>query len=137
MLIAPLMTPIVALGMGLAVGSPVLVIRSLVRIASSIMCVVLASAVLTGLLPFHELTSEIAARTAPRVLDLLTAAFWALAGAYAAMLPGSSSATTAADTSIGISLVPPLCTRGYVRNARERLSDARLTALMPIVHRPR
>jgi hypothetical protein len=65
------------------------------------------------LLPFHELNDEIAARTSPTVLDLLTAGFCALAGVYASLRPGSDTATTAAGTSIGISLVPPLCASGY------------------------
>jgi uncharacterized membrane protein len=47
------------------------------------------------------------------VLDLITAAFCALAGVYASLRPGSDTAATAAGTSIGISLVPPLCASGY------------------------
>jgi uncharacterized membrane protein len=69
--------------------------------------------VITVLLPFHELNHEIASRTAPTVLDLLTAGFCALAGVYASLRPGSDTAATAAGTSIGISLVPPLCASGY------------------------
>ena len=113
MLIAPLMSPIVRLGMGLAVGSPFLVLRSSGRILASIAFALACSSGLTVLLPFHETTPEIAARTAPTVLDLLTAAFCALAGAYASMRPNSDVASTAAGTSIGISLVPPLCASGY------------------------
>jgi uncharacterized membrane protein len=44
---------------------------------------------------------------------LVTAAFCALAGVYASLRPGSETATTAAGTSISISLVPPLCASGY------------------------
>jgi uncharacterized hydrophobic protein (TIGR00271 family) len=113
MLIAPLMSPIVRLGMGLAVGSPFLVLRSSGRIVASIGFALACSSGLTVLLPFHETTPEIASRTAPTVLDLLTAAFCALAGAYASMRPNSDVASTAAGTSIGISLVPPLCASGY------------------------
>ncbi|HEY8944916.1 MAG TPA: DUF389 domain-containing protein, partial [Polyangiaceae bacterium] len=36
MLIAPLMTPLVGLGMGLALGSPFLVLRSSVRVLASV-----------------------------------------------------------------------------------------------------
>lgn len=113
MLIAPLMGPIVSFGMGLAVGSPFLVVRSGVRILLSVALAVASSALITSLLPFHELNQEIASRTTPTVLDLLTAAFCALAGVYASMRPGSDIASTAAGTSIGISLVPPLCASGY------------------------
>jgi uncharacterized hydrophobic protein (TIGR00271 family) len=112
MLIAPLMGPIIALAMGLSVGSPLLVIRSTGRILLSVCVVVGGSAALTALLPFHELTPELAARTNPTVLDLITAAFCAVAGVYAALQPGTTT-VTAAGTSIGISLVPPLCASGY------------------------
>lgn len=113
MLVAPLMGPIVSLGMGLAVGSPFLVLRAVTRVLLSVIVVVAFAAALTRLLPFQEMNDEIAARTTPTALDLATAAFCAVAGVYAAMRPSSDVATTAAGTSIGISLVPPLCVAGY------------------------
>ncbi len=113
MLVAPLMGPILALAMGLATGSPFLVLRSAGRIGLSVLLAVGGAAVITVLLPFHELNSEISARTSPTVLDLITAGFCAIAGVYASLRPGSDTATTAAGTSIGISLVPPLCASGY------------------------
>lgn len=113
MLVAPLMGPIVALGMGLATGSPYLVLRSAIRIGFSVVVAIGGAALITVLLPFHELNAEVAARTSPTALDLLTAGFCALAGVYAALRPGSDTAATAAGTSIGISLVPPLCASGY------------------------
>ncbi|WP_225413934.1 DUF389 domain-containing protein [Stigmatella hybrida] len=113
MLVAPLMGPIVHLGMGLATGSPYLVLRSGLRVALSIAFATCGSALLTLLLPFRELNAELLARTSPTALDLLTAGFCALAGVYSALRPGSDTATTAAGTSIGISLVPPLCASGY------------------------
>jgi uncharacterized membrane protein len=61
MLVAPLMRPIVALGMGLATGSPFLVLRGSVRVGNSVAVVVALSAGITWLLPFHEINSEIAA----------------------------------------------------------------------------
>jgi hypothetical protein len=90
-----------------------LVLRSAGRIVLSVSLALAGAATITVLLPFHELNSEISARTTPTVLDLLTAAFCALAGVYASLRPGSDTATTAAGTSIGISLVPPLCASGY------------------------
>lgn len=113
MLIAPLMEPIVNLGMGLAVGSPFLVLRSTVRVLGSVAVAIGCSAIITWLLPFNEVSSEIAARTTPTVLDLLVAAFCAIAAVYAACRQDSDIASTAAGTSIGISLVPPLCASGY------------------------
>lgn len=113
MLIAPLMRPIVELAMGLATGSTPLVFRTGIRAVASVLLTVAASAAFTWLLPFHETTSELLARTAPTILDLFVAAACAVAGAYAVVIASNDVATTAAGTSIGISLVPPLCTAGY------------------------
>jgi uncharacterized hydrophobic protein (TIGR00271 family) len=113
MLIAPLMTPLVNLGMGLAVGSPLLVLRSSIRVIGSVVVSLASSATITRVLPFNELNPEIAARTTPTALDLFVAAFCAVAGVYAVMRQDSNVASTAAGTSIGISLVPPLCVSGY------------------------
>jgi uncharacterized hydrophobic protein (TIGR00271 family) len=113
MLVAPLMGPIIALAMGLATGSPFLVLRSAARIVASVIVTITGAALITVFLPFHELNGEIGARTFPTALDLLTAGFCALAGVYASLRTGSDTATTAAGTSIGISLVPPLCASGY------------------------
>lgn len=113
MLISPLMGPIVAFGMGLAVGSPLLVMRSFVRTAASVVAVVVAAALLMRALPFNQVTPEIAARTSPTALDLLVAVFCALAAAYTTMRPSSETTATAAGTAIGIALVPPLCVVGF------------------------
>ncbi|HRG95721.1 MAG TPA: DUF389 domain-containing protein [Polyangiaceae bacterium] len=113
MLVAPLMGPIIGLAMGLATGSPFLVLRSAGRIGLSVLVSVGGAALITVLLPFHELNAEISARTSPTVLDLITAGFCALAGVYASLRQGSDTTATAAGTSISISLVPPLCASGY------------------------
>ncbi|WP_437746722.1 DUF389 domain-containing protein [Sorangium sp. So ce302] len=113
MLISPLMGPIVELGMGLAIGSPFLALRSFTRVAFSVVMVVTSATVLTLMLPFYEVTSEIAARTSPTALDLLIAIFCAIAAAYTTARPGSDTTSTAAGTAIGIALVPPLCVIGY------------------------
>jgi uncharacterized hydrophobic protein (TIGR00271 family) len=113
MLVAPLLGPIVGLAMGLATGSPFLVLRSAGRILLSVLVAVSGAALITWLLPFHELNAELSGRATPTVLDLITAAFCAVAGVYASLRSGSDTAATAAGTSIGISLVPPLCACGY------------------------
>lgn len=113
MLVAPLMGPIVALAMGFASGSPYLVVRSAGRVVSSVVVVVTGACMITLALPFHTLNAEILARTTPTLLDLVTAAFCALAGVYATVRSDAAVSTTAAGTSIGISLVPPLCASGF------------------------
>lgn len=113
MLVSPLMGPIVELGMGFAVGSPLLVIRAFFRVALSVVTVVTVAASMTLALPFHELTPEITARTAPTLLDLLVAVFCALAAAYTTVRQTADTTAAAAGTAIGIALVPPLCVVGY------------------------
>jgi len=113
MLVSPLMGPIIELGMGFAVGSSLLVMRASLRVALSILVVVAGSALLTVSMPFHEMTAEIATRTAPTALDLLVAAFCALTASYITVRPGSDSTAAAAGTAIGIALVPPLCVIGF------------------------
>ena len=113
MLVSPLMGPILELGMGFAVGSSFLVLRAALRVMLSVVVVVGGAALLTLALPFHEVTGEIAARTAPTALDLLVAAFCALTAAYTTVRPASDTTSAAAGTAIGIALVPPLCVAGF------------------------
>lgn len=113
MLVSPLMRPIVELGMALATGSPFLVIRSGLRVVSSVAVVVSGAALLTLMLPFHEVTNEIAARTGPTVLDLVVAVFCALAAAFTTARSTSDTTAAAAGTAISIALVPPLCVAGF------------------------
>lgn len=63
MLIAPLMRPIVGLAMGLAAGSPFLVLRSTGRIGLSVLVAVGGAAAITVLLPYHDSTPR--SRRAP------------------------------------------------------------------------
>ena len=113
MLISPLMSPIVELGMGLATGSAVLLLRALARTALSILGVVGAAALLARALPFDQITAEINARAAPTVLDLFVAALCALMAAYTTMRATTDTTATAAGAAIGIALVPPLCVVGW------------------------
>jgi uncharacterized hydrophobic protein (TIGR00271 family) len=129
MLIAPLMRPLVHASMGLATGSAGLTLGAMVRTIASIVLVVVVAFGLTWLLPFHEITNELEARTTPSLLDLAIAAACALAAAYATLRADAEIATTAAGTSIGISLVPPLCACGYALALRD-FAAARGAALL-------
>ncbi|MBL8622488.1 MAG: DUF389 domain-containing protein [Myxococcales bacterium] len=113
MLVSPLMAPLIELGAGLATGSLLLSIRAGVRTAASVAVVVVGAAVMTRMLPFHEITGELAARTSPTILDLFVAVFCALAAVYTTVRQNRDMMSAAAGTAIGISLVPPLCTAGY------------------------
>jgi uncharacterized membrane protein len=88
-------------------------LRAAIRTIASVGLVVLVATAITWLLPFHEITSELEARTVPSLLDLVVAAACALTAAYTTLRTDADIATTAAGTSVGISLVPPLCACGY------------------------
>ena len=113
MLISPLMTPIVGLGMGLTTGSPFLTLRSAARVLANVAFVIGSAAIITRLLPFHEITGEIAGRTAPTLIDLGIASFCALAAGFTTVRQSSDTVAAAAGTAIGIALVPPLCVGGF------------------------
>ena len=118
MLISPLMGPLVELGMGLAVGSAVMLGRTFFRTIASIAVVVAGAALMTLLLPFHELTPTIASRTAPTVLDLFVAALCAVMAAFTTIRSSTGAASTAAGTAIAIALVPPLSVVGWGMGSR-------------------
>ena len=113
MLVSPLMGPIVELGMGFAVGSSLLTLRAAFRVVRSVLLVVVGAALVTRVLPFHEMTGEIAARTTPTALDLMVAICCALTAAYTTVRTAADTTAAAAGTAIGIALVPPLCVVGY------------------------
>jgi uncharacterized hydrophobic protein (TIGR00271 family) len=113
MLVSPLMEPIVGLGLGLTVGSAVITLRCVLRLAWSLLAAIGGAAAVTAALPFHEVTREIAARAAPTALDLLVAAFCAIAAALTTVRAASDSAAAAAGTAIAIALVPPLSVVGF------------------------
>ena len=113
MLVSPLMGPIVELGMGFAVGSSLLTIRAAFRVARSVLLVVAGATLVTRVLPFHEVTGEIASRTAPTALDLMVAVCCALTAAYTTVRAAADTTAAAAGTAVGIALVPPLCVVGY------------------------
>lgn len=113
MLVSPLMGPIVEFAMGLVVGSPVLTVRSVLRILGSVVVVIAGAALMTLILPFHEVTPEIAARTEPTLMDLALAGFVALAATLTVVKAKNETNIVAAGAAIGIALVPPVCVVGF------------------------
>ncbi|MEK9504387.1 DUF389 domain-containing protein [Gaopeijia maritima] len=113
MLVSPLMGPIVEFAMGLVVGSPVLTVRSTIRITGSLLLVIGGAALITLVLPFREVTAEIAARTHPTLLDMALAVCVALAAALTTVKAKSETNVVASGAAIGIALVPPICVVGF------------------------
>jgi uncharacterized hydrophobic protein (TIGR00271 family) len=114
MLISPLMGPIMATGLSLAVGDLYLSIKAVGNLVVSIGMAIALSAFIVWLLPFHSATSEILARTNPNLLDLGIALFSGLAGSVAVSRAGESGGvTTLPGVAIAVALMPPLCTMGF------------------------
>ena len=114
MLISPLMGPIMAAGLALAVGDLYLAIKALGNLLMSVGVAIMFSGLIVWLLPFHSATGEILSRTNPNLLDLGVALFSGLAGSIAVSRAGGrDGVTTLPGVAIAVALMPPLCTVGF------------------------
>jgi len=111
MLVAPLMTPLLGMGVALIQGNPVLA-----RISFRAILLGLAVSLLVGALVglatpgFDEPTREMLGRGGPGLLDLFVAFASGLAAAYASSRPGLLAALP--GVAIAAALVPPIATSG-------------------------
>ena len=118
MLVAPLMTPIVGLGLAALVGDSVLLRDAFWGVLRGSLTAVLIAALFAFVtrqltLPFDmfsTLPAEVMARTRPSPLDLFIALAGGLAAAFAIVLPSISEALP--GVAIATALMPPLCTIG-------------------------
>ena len=113
MLVAPLLAPMVGLALALAMGDGRLAARTGLVVVGSSAAVIAASAVLTALLPFHEITLEISARTRPTTLDLAVAIFSGLVGAVVTVGRGTRLSAAIPGVAIAVALIPPLAVAGF------------------------
>jgi uncharacterized hydrophobic protein (TIGR00271 family) len=118
MLVAPLMTPLLGLGLGLVQGNPVLGRMSLRSIVLGfIMSFGLSWLVGVTSPGFILPTEEMTARSWPVELDLLVAFVAGLAAAYASSRPGLLAALP--GVAIAAALVPPIATSGLALSIGE------------------
>ncbi len=113
MLIAPLLAPVIGLALALAIGDGRLAAQTAVAIAVSTMVVIGVAALITVMLPFSEITAEIASRTRPTTLDLAIAVFSGLAGAVVTVSRGDRLAGAVPGVAVSVALVPPLAVTGF------------------------
>lgn len=113
MLISPLMGPILSSGLALATGDVILGLRSVVNLSLSCFVAITFAVLLVGLLPFKEMTNEIAARTQPNTLDLVVAFFSGAIGSLATCRQVKGVVTSIPGVAIAVALMPPLCVIGY------------------------
>ncbi|MEO8072805.1 MAG: DUF389 domain-containing protein [Acidobacteriota bacterium] len=113
MLISPLMGPILAGGLASASGDVILGWRAILNIVLSCSLAIGFAMLLVVLLPFKEVTNEIAARTSPNTLDLFIALFSGATGAIAVSKEVKGVATSIPGVAIAVALMPPLDAIGF------------------------
>lgn len=112
MLISPLMGPIVAIGMGVAIQDFALVYRALKNFALAVVLSLITSSLYFLISPLKVPGSELLARTSPTIYDVLIA----IVGGLAGIIAGSSKlrqSNVVPGVAIATALMPPLCTAGF------------------------
>ncbi|MDO6819878.1 DUF389 domain-containing protein [Zobellia sp. 1_MG-2023] len=112
MLISPLMGPILGLGMSLAINDIDTLRRSLKNFAVMVVLSVLTAYLFFEFFPIQDESSELLARTAPDIRDVLIAFFGGLALVIARAKKGTI-ASVIFGVAIATALMPPLCTVGF------------------------
>lgn len=111
MLISPLMGPIIGAGFAMAIYDFELLKKSGKNLfIATIVSLVVATLYFT-ISPFKETQSEILARTAPNIYDVLIAFFGGLVGVIA--ITRVEKGNPIPGVAIATALMPPLCTAGY------------------------
>jgi uncharacterized hydrophobic protein (TIGR00271 family) len=116
MLVAPLMSPIIGLGLASITGDARLFRDAIVGLLEGALLAVVISTLLAMVnrslpfVPLQELPTEVLARTHPNPNDLLVALAGGMAASYALALPQLSAALP--GVAIATALMPPLCTVG-------------------------
>ncbi|MCM5664363.1 DUF389 domain-containing protein [Galbibacter mesophilus] len=112
MLISPLMGPILGIGMSLAINDIDTLRRSLKNFAVMVILSILTAFLFFKLFPLRDESSELLARTAPDIRDVLIAFF----GGTALVIARAKKGTIASvifGVAIATALMPPLCTVGF------------------------
>ncbi|MCP4428603.1 MAG: DUF389 domain-containing protein, partial [Chloroflexi bacterium] len=123
MIVAPLMTPIMATTAALLTGQTERAVRSTVLVAVGVVGVIALSWLFgafylgIGRVISFETNSQITGRISPRGIDLIAALASGAAGAFA--MSRDDIADSLAGVAISISLVPPLCVVGIALAAGE------------------
>jgi uncharacterized hydrophobic protein (TIGR00271 family) len=110
MLVAPLMSPIMALSLGLVLGDLRMIRFSVEAIIKGVAMAVVIAAFLGLLTPLKTITDEMLARGQPTLLDMGVALASGMAGAYAMTRKDVSAALP--GVAIAAALMPPLATAG-------------------------
>ena len=110
MILAPLMSPIISLSMGVLRQEKTLIKSSLITVGLGLGVGYLFAIIITLITPLADLNHEISARIKPNIIDLGVAVISGAAGAYAHSK--EEIAKTLAGVAIAVALVPPLAVSG-------------------------
>ncbi len=110
MILAPLMSPIISLSMGVIRADKYMLEHSIKTLIYGISMALLFSSMLASLIPLDTITNEMQSRLSPNLLDLMIAIFSGIAGAYANAKENISKSL--AGVAIAVALVPPLSVTG-------------------------
>lgn len=111
MLISPLMSPILGVGLSIGINDRTTLYQSLYHFGVAIAVSLIVSCLYFFLTPLGKPTSEILARTSPTLLDVLVAFFGGIAGIVSGSREEKSNAIP--GVAIATALLPPLCVSGY------------------------
>ena len=127
MLVAPLMTPILAIGLALLQGNLPLLRHALRAVVQGYVLALLIGVAAGLVFPIPRLTAELLARGGPTLLDMGVAFLSGAAAAYCLGRPGLLAALP--GVAIAAALVPPIATTGIV-TALGRLDVAAGSSLL-------
>ncbi|MFT5618687.1 MAG: putative hydrophobic protein (TIGR00271 family), partial [Arenicella sp.] len=111
MLISPLMSPILGIGLSAGINDKEYLIKSVYNFGIATGLSLLVSFIYFYFTPLDQFTDEMRSRITPTILDAGVALFGGLAG----IIAGSRTEKTNAIPGVAIAtaLMPPLCTAGY------------------------
>lgn len=110
MILAPLMSPIISLSMGVLRQDIALIRTSVITVLIGLGVGYLFAIIITLITPLTDLNMEISSRIKPTIIDLGVAVISGAAGAYAHSK--EEVAKTLAGVAIAVALVPPLAVSG-------------------------
>jgi len=110
MLVAPLMTPLLGVGLALVQANAYLLRTSVIAIILGFLGSVVVALIVGIIVEVQELTPELSARTGPSLIDLFIALASGIAAAHCIARPNLSAALP--GVAIAAALIPPISTIG-------------------------
>ncbi len=111
MLISPIMSPILAIGYGIATYNTDILKRGILYFIIQVVIAIVASTIFYMLSPIKTASEELIARTSPSFFDVLIALFGGIAGIIG--ITRIEKTNVIPGVAIATALMPPLCTIGF------------------------